>query len=44
MLHIDFILEKHQIKGYVAFILDLTALQDLREQLDRYLANIMGSA
>jgi chemotaxis protein CheC len=44
MLHIDFILEKHQIHGYVAFILDLTALHDLREQLDRYLANIMGSA
>lgn len=44
MLHIDFILEKHQIKGYVAFILDLSALQDLREQLDRYLAKIMGSA
>ncbi len=44
MLHIDFILEKHQIKGYVAFILDLSALHDLREQLDRYLAKIMGSA
>ena len=44
MLHIDFILETHQIHGYVAFILDLTALQDLREQLDRYLAKVMGSA
>ena len=44
MLHIDFILEKHQIHGYVAFILDLSALHDLREQLDRYLAKIMGSA
>ena len=44
MLHIDFILEKHQIHGYVAFILDLSALQDLREQVDRYLAKVMGSA
>ena len=44
MLHIDFILEKHQIHGYVAFILDLSALHDLREQVDRYLAKVMGSA
>jgi chemotaxis protein CheC len=44
MLHIDFILEKHQIHGYVAFILDLSALQDLQEQVDRYLAKVMGSA
>ncbi|WP_426107523.1 chemotaxis protein CheC [Massilia sp. TSP1-1-2] len=44
MLHIDFILETHQIHGYVAFILDLTALHDLQEQVDRYLANAMGAA
>jgi len=44
MLHIDFVLEKHQIHGYVAFILDLTALHDLREQVDRYLTKMMGSA
>jgi chemotaxis protein CheC len=44
MLHIDFVLEKHQIHGYVAFVLDLSALQDLREQVDRYLAKVMGSA
>lgn len=43
MLHIDFILETHQIHGYVAFILDLSALHDLREQIDRYLARIMGA-
>ena len=43
MLHIDFILETHQIHGYVAFILDLTALHDLQEQVDRYLARIMGA-
>lgn len=44
MLHIDFILETHQIHGYVAFILDLSALQDLQAQLDIYLAKIMGPA
>ncbi len=43
MLHIDFVLEKHQIHGYVAFILDMSALHDLREQVDRYLAKVMGS-
>ncbi len=42
MLHIDFILETHQIHGYVAFILDLGALEDLQTQVDRYLANIAG--
>jgi chemotaxis protein CheC len=44
MLHIDFILETHQIHGYVAFILDLTAMNDLREQVDRYLAKMMGGS
>jgi chemotaxis protein CheC len=44
MLHIDFILETHQIHGYVAFILDMTALHDLQEQVDRYLAKVMGPA
>ncbi len=42
MLHIDFILETHQIHGYVAFILDLSAMQDLRGQLDTYLAKLTG--
>jgi chemotaxis protein CheC len=44
MLHIDFILETHQIHGYVAFVLDLSALQDLQVQVDRYLANLSGAA
>ncbi len=44
MLHIDFVLEKHQIHGYVAFILDMSALHDLRQQVDRYIARAMGSA
>jgi chemotaxis protein CheC len=43
MLHIDFILEKHQIHGYVAFILDVTALTDLKDHIDRYLERAMGS-
>jgi chemotaxis protein CheC len=42
MLHIDFILETHQIHGYVAFILDLSALADLQAQVDRFLAKIEG--
>lgn len=42
MLHIDFILEKHEIHGYVAFILDMSALHDLQDQVDRYLAKAMG--
>ena len=44
MLHIDFILETHQIHGYVAFVLDLSALHDLQEQVDLYLAKAMGTA
>lgn len=43
MLHIDFILETHQIHGYVAFILDLSALEDLQGQVDRYLNNMTGA-
>ena len=44
MLHIDFILEAHQIHGYVAFILDLSALHDLQDQVDLYLVKVMGKA
>ena len=42
MLHIDFLLERHQIRGYVAFVLDVTALHDLKEQINRYIARAMG--
>ena len=42
MLHIDFILESHEIHGYLAFILDLSALADLRAHVDRYLSIIRG--
>jgi len=44
MLHIDFVLAKHQIHGYVAFVLDLSALHDLKEQVSRYLAKALGQA
>ena len=44
MLHISFILEAHQIHGYVAFILDMSALRDLQHQIDCYLAKVMGEA
>jgi chemotaxis protein CheC len=43
VLHIDFILETHQIHGYVAFVLDMSALEDLQVQVDRYLANLSGA-
>jgi chemotaxis protein CheC len=39
-LKIDFSIERHQIHGYVAFLLDLTALHDLRQYIDNYLARI----
>ncbi len=36
-LKIDFNIEKHRINGYVAFLLDMSALQDLRHYIDDYL-------
>jgi len=44
MLHIDFVLEKHQIQGYVAFVLDLSAMDDLKAQINQYIARAMGQA
>jgi len=41
-LKIDFNIERHQIHGYVAFLLDLSALQDLRQYIDGYLARLTG--
>ena len=40
MLHIDFALEKHEIHGYVAFLLDMSAMLDLRQHIDQYLSGI----
>lgn len=41
-LKIDFNIERHHIYGYVAFLLDLPALQDLTHYIDGYLAGIGG--
>lgn len=43
MLHIDFALEKHQIASFVAFILDLHAIAQLKAHLGSYLQR-MGVA
>ena len=40
MLHIDFSLEKHDISGYVAFLLDMSAMLDLCQHIDRFLAGV----
>ncbi|MBS1188033.1 MAG: chemotaxis protein CheC [Burkholderiaceae bacterium] len=40
MLHIDFAIEKHRIDGYVAFLLDMMSMHDLRQHIDNYLAGI----
>lgn len=39
-LKIDFNIEKHKIYGYVAFLLDLSALEDLQYYIDEYLCRI----
>jgi chemotaxis protein CheC len=44
MLRIDFSLERQQIEGYLAFILDMSALSDLREQINLYLQRFSGNA
>ena len=44
MLHIDFVVERQQIHGYVAFILGMSALHDLKEQINQYIARAMGQA
>lgn len=40
MLRIDFSLERQQIEGYLAFILDMSALRDLREQIRIYISRL----
>jgi chemotaxis protein CheC len=44
MLHIDFVLEKHQIHGYVAFVLAISALHDLKDQINLYIARAIGQS
>lgn len=41
-LKIDFNIERHHIFGYVAFLLDMPALQDLQQYIDSYLAKLTG--
>lgn len=41
-LKIDFNIERHHIYGYVAFLLDLPALNDLTQYIDSYLAGVAG--
>jgi chemotaxis protein CheC len=41
-LKIDFNIEKPQIYGYVAFLLDMPALHDLQRYIDDYLAKLTG--
>ena len=44
MLHIEFTIERQQISGDVAFIMDMTALEDLKAHVNSYLARAMGGA
>lgn len=39
LLHIDFNLEKRQINGYVAFLLDVSSMQGLKESINRFIGN-----
>jgi chemotaxis protein CheC len=41
-LKIDFNIERHQIHGYVAFLLDMPALNDLQQHVNDYLAKLTG--
>jgi chemotaxis protein CheC len=41
-LKIEFNIERHHIYGYVAFLLDMPALQDLQHYIDGYLAKLTG--
>lgn len=41
-LKIDFNIERHQIHGYVAFLLDMPALHDLQRHIDDYLHRLLG--
>lgn len=42
MLHIEFVIERQQIAGDVAFIMDMTALQDLKQHVAGFLARSVG--
>jgi chemotaxis protein CheC len=42
MLHIEFVIERQQIAGDVAFIMDMTALQDLKQHVTAFLGRTFG--
>jgi chemotaxis protein CheC len=42
MLHIEFVIERQQIAGDVAFIMDMTALQDLKQHVAGFLQRNVG--
>jgi chemotaxis protein CheC len=41
-LYIDFAVRKHDIRGYIAMIMDLPSLATLRELLDEFIARVVG--
>lgn len=41
-LYIDFAVRKHDIRGYIAMIMDLPSLATLKELLDEFIARIVG--
>ncbi len=41
-LYIDFVVRKHDIRGYIAMIMDLPSLATLKELLDEFIARIVG--
>lgn len=40
LLHIDFNLEKQHINGYVAFLLDISSMQGLKDSINRFIGNL----
>lgn len=42
MLHIEFMIERRQIAGDIAFIMDMTALQDLKQHVAAFLERAVG--
>jgi chemotaxis protein CheC len=43
-LYIDFAVRKHDIRGYIAMIMDLPSLATLKELLEEFIARIVGDA
>jgi len=43
-LYIDFAVRKHDIRGYIAMIMDLPSLATLKELLEEFIARVVGDA